>query len=86
MLIIDAKKGDMEKGFNQLAVELIAADKVSESNAKILYGVVTSGDMWRFGLLYRDEKMLKKDMNGYILPRDLTPLFTVMLGILETQT
>ncbi len=82
-VIIEAKKGDLEKGFNQLAIELIALDKTLETPQQILYGVVTLGDIWRFGALERNEKRLQKDMNMYRLPADLEELFLVLLGILE---
>ena len=83
VLIVEAKKGDLEKGFNQLAVELIAMDKYEESPPKILYGAVTLGDIWRFGILMREEKLIKKDMNAYIIPSDLERLLAILLGILE---
>ena len=85
ILIVEAKKGDLEKGFNQLAIELIAMDKYEESPPRILYGAVTLGDIWRFGILLREEKQLKKDMNAYVIPSDLERLFAILLGILETQ-
>lgn len=83
ILIIDAKKGDMEKGFNQLAVELIALDKYDDSGAEVLYGAVTLGDIWRFGCLEREGKWLKKDMNAYVLLSELNVLFSILIGILE---
>ncbi len=82
IVIVEARKGNMERGFNQLAATLIALDRHEESPLKTLYGAVTTGDMWRFGILQRQEKMLKKDMNGYILPANLEELFSVLLGIL----
>lgn len=84
-VIIEAKKGDLEKGFNQLAVELIALDKLLEIPATCLYGVVTVGDIWRFGVLSRPDKLLKKDMNAYILPAQLAQLLSIFLGILESE-
>jgi len=85
IVIIEAKKGDLEKGFNQLAMELIAMDKCEEDSSKILYGAVTLGDIWRFGTLQRKEKLLKKDMNAFIIPSDLDKLLYTLLGILEKQ-
>jgi hypothetical protein len=85
IVIIEAKKGDLEKGFNQLAIELIAMDKCEEILPKMLYGAVTLGDIWRFGTLHREEKLIKKDMNAYIIPSDLERLLSVLLGILETE-
>lgn len=85
IVIIEAKKGDMEKGFNQLAIELIAMDKCVENAQNVLYGAVTLGDIWRFGTLQRAEKVLKKDMNAYIIPSDLETLLSLLLGILEQE-
>jgi hypothetical protein len=83
IVIIEAKKGDLEKGFNQLAIELIATDKCEENSSKTIYGAVTLGDIWRFGTLQREEKLLKKDMNAYIIPSDLEKLLSILLGMLE---
>ncbi len=83
MVIIEAKKGDLEKGFNQLAVELIALDKLSDNNSELLYGAVTLGDIWRFGVIDRTKKDLKKDMNAYILPANLEQLISILLAILK---
>lgn len=85
IVIIDAKKGDFEKGFNQLAVELIALDKYNEMLLETLYGAVTVGDIWRFGVMERQKKLLKKDMDAYVLPADLESLFSILLGILESE-
>ena len=78
-------KGDIEKGFNQLAVELIALDKLSDSSSEQLYGIITLGDIWRFALLDRREKLLKKDMNAYVLPADLERIFSAVLGIVASS-
>lgn len=86
IIIIEAKKGDLEKGFNQLAIELIAMDRSVDNPPKILYGAVTLGDIWRFGILQRETKCLKKDMNAYIIPSNLEKLFSILLGILEKES
>jgi hypothetical protein len=58
---------------------------VEDTPLECLYGAVTLGDVWRFGVLQRAEKRLTKDMNGYILPADLVPLFSILLGILSPE-
>jgi hypothetical protein len=83
LIIIEAKKGDLERGFNQLAIELIAMDKFIDDPNNLLYGVVTLGDIWRFGVLDHQEKTITKDMNAYIIPSDLEQLFSILLGILS---
>ncbi|MBD1843187.1 hypothetical protein H6F89_07170 [Cyanobacteria bacterium FACHB-63] len=49
LVIIEAKQSDLVRGFVQLAAELIALDAKTESSARILSGVVTTGDLWKFG-------------------------------------
>lgn len=83
LVIIEAKKGDLEKGFTQLAVELIALDRFLETPQPRLYGAVTLGDVWRFGVLERKSKILKKDMNAYTLLSDLDEILSILIGILE---
>jgi len=85
MIIIEAKKGDLERGFNQLAVELIALDKHIESEQELLYGAITLGDVWRFGVLDRKKKILKKDMEAYALISDLEEILLILIGVLETE-
>lgn len=83
LLIIEAKKGDLEKGFNQLSVELIALDKTTETSQPLLFGAVTLGDVWRFGVLDREKKLIKKDMNAYTLLTDLEVILSIFIGILS---
>jgi hypothetical protein len=82
MLVIEAKQGDLQKGFTQLAVELIALDKWIESAAAELYGAVTLGDIWRFGILNRPTKLVTQDLNLYRVPADLEELVPIIVAIL----
>ena len=82
-LIVEAKKSDLERGFNQLAVELIAMEQYREEQSERIYGAVTVGDIWRFGMLDRDRKMIVKDIDSFRVPLDLDKLFQVLLGILQ---
>ena len=81
LLVIEAKKGDIDKGFNQLAAELIALDKCEEPTDTLLYGAITIGDMWRFGALNRQEKRISKDIHSYRVPEDIEEVFRVLMGI-----
>jgi hypothetical protein len=49
LLVIEAKQSDLTKGFTQLAVEMIALDRWIESDNPVLYGAVSTGEIWRFG-------------------------------------
>ncbi len=48
-----------------------------------LYGAVTVGDMWRFGLLEGSTKRILKDIDSFRIPLDLDELFQVFLGVLQ---
>ena len=60
LIVIEAKKSALDKGFNQLAAELIALDKYEDDSDGILYGAVTIGEMWGFCTLDRKEKNHKR--------------------------
>ena len=86
LIVVEAKKADMEKGFTQLAVELIAMDQYNATASDRLYGAVTIGDLWRFGVLLRQEKFIYKDIEAFRVPADLEALFGVLVGILQPNT
>jgi len=81
LLVIEAKNADLARGFTQLAVELIALDQWTDSSTPILYGTVTTGDTWKFGLLRRQEKQIQKDINTYAIPSNLNQVLSVLFGI-----
>ena len=83
LTVIEAKKADIDRGFNQLAVELIAIEKYEEDGTNVLFGAVTTGDLWKFGKLERAEKKITKDINSYRVPADLRELFSILIGILK---
>ena len=56
LVVIEAKQSDLSRGFTLLAVELIALDQWIESPVSVLYGAVTTGEDWRLGIFYRQEK------------------------------
>ncbi|MFN8490899.1 MAG: hypothetical protein U0350_25120 [Caldilineaceae bacterium] len=82
-VVVEAKKADMEKGFTQLAVELIAMDQYMDMADDPIYGAVTVGDLWRFGVLRRQAKLIEKDIESFRVPADLDALFQVLVGILQ---
>jgi hypothetical protein len=82
LVVIEAKKGDLDRGFNQLAAEMIALDQFEEGDgpAKI-YGSVTLGEIWRFAILDRKKKVITKDINLLRFPQDLEAILGTILGI-----
>ncbi|MBW4617462.1 MAG: hypothetical protein KME21_30480 [Desmonostoc vinosum HA7617-LM4] len=81
LLVVEAKNDDITRGFTQLAVELIALSQIEEQT--ILYGAVTIGDVWRFGMLDVKSQRITEDLTIYSLPDDLEALVSVLVGIVE---
>ena len=82
LIVIEAKRDDLTRGFTQLAVELIALAMLEES-PEVLYGVVTIGELWVFGKLERSTHTIARDIGAYTLPDDFAELVRILVGILE---
>ena len=82
ILVVEAKQADMTRGFTQLAVELIALDRWIDSNDLILYGAVTTGDIWQFGSFHRQSRQITQDLMLYRVPTDLEVLMQILVRIL----
>lgn len=82
-LVVEAKQADLTRGFTQLAVELIAVDQWTDSDTPILYGAVTTGDIWKFGSYDRQTKQITQDRNLYRVPMDLADLMGVLIATLQ---
>jgi hypothetical protein len=61
LVVVEAKRDDLTRGFTQLAVELIALATL-ENAPKIFYGAVTMGHVWVFGTLERSTRLVTRDM------------------------
>jgi len=82
LLIIEAKNADLQRGFTQLAVELIALDQASITENHCLYGAISLGNIWQFGQLDRTTKLIEQDLNLFRVPADLVDLVAILAGIL----
>jgi len=83
LLIIEAKHDDLPRGFTQLMAELIALDQWLDEGQNPLYGAVTIGNIWQFGILDRTTKVITQDINLYPIPADLEKLLGILIAILE---
>ncbi|MBD2356640.1 hypothetical protein H6G41_18750 [Tolypothrix sp. FACHB-123] len=86
ILVIEAKQSDLGRGFTQLAVELIALDQWTQSQTPLLYGAVTTGEDWRFGIFHRQEKRIVQDLKLYRVPEELEELLRILIGIIVAPT
>ncbi|MEM9216938.1 MAG: hypothetical protein AAGD25_21635 [Cyanobacteria bacterium P01_F01_bin.150] len=83
LIVVEAKRGDLDKGFNQLAAEMIALDQHEDNLQSLyLYGAITIGEVWRFSMLNRHEKKVIKDINLFRFPQDTQDILSIFFGIL----
>ena len=83
LLVIEAKQSDLTRGFTQLAVELIALDQWVENDSPILYGAVSTGEIWRFGAYDRSAHHVVEYLPLHPVPPDLEFVTRTMIGILQ---
>ena len=83
LLVIEVKDENLERGFKQLAVELIALDRILESSDNnYLCGAISTGRVWQFAYLDRQRKKMTQDLELYRVPADLEVLMAILVAIL----
>lgn len=82
-LVIEAKNEDLERGFLQLAIELIALDQWIDSEQPLIQGAISTGNIWQFGQFDRSGRVVMQDLNLFRVPADLADLTKILVGILE---
>ncbi len=82
-LVIEAKNEDLERGFVQLAIELIALDQWIDSDQTVLHGAISTGNIWQFGQFDRRSHQVTQDLDLYRVPADLENLLQILIQILE---
>jgi hypothetical protein len=83
LLIIEAKQADLTKGFTQLAVELIALDRWVDNETPILYGAVSTGEIWRFGAYDRASHHVIEYLPLHPIPQSLEFVTRTIIGMLQ---
>ncbi|WP_448573137.1 hypothetical protein [Trichothermofontia sp.] len=82
LLVIEAKNEDLERGFLQLAIELIALEQWLDPDQPILHGAVSTGNIWQFGQFDRQQRQVTQDLNLYRVPADLEALLRILVHLL----
>jgi hypothetical protein len=65
MIVVKAKKDNFEEGWGQCLAEMLAAQKLNDDTHKKLFGMVSNGKLWEFGVL--QEEMFTKNRKYYVL-------------------
>jgi len=86
LLVIEAKRDDIESGFTQLLTELIAIDQWEKSPENdLIVGAVSTGSVWQFGTLNRKTKLFTQGLNAYLVPQNLDSLMRALVSILQGE-
>ena len=81
LVVIEAKQADLVRGFTQLSAELTALDQWTRSPTPFLYGAVTTGEDWRFGVFDRSRKVIQQDSRRFLVPQELVALVEILTYI-----
>jgi len=83
LLVIEAKREDLDYGFTQLITEMIALDQWDRTpEQSVILGAVTTGTIWQFGRLNRETKQIEQGLDLYRVPDDLEPLMRILVQAL----
>ncbi|HEY9803918.1 MAG TPA: hypothetical protein V6D25_26500 [Leptolyngbyaceae cyanobacterium] len=82
LIVIEAKQADINRGFTQLATEMIALDKWTDSTQSEILGAVTTGNIWQFGILYREKQSIQQAINLYRVTEELEIIVRILLAVL----
>ena len=77
-VIVEAKREDLDNGFTQLAVKLIAVQQWLETEEP-LFGAIATGTIWQFGIFDPLKQEVTQDLNLYCVPADLHELLAIFL-------
>jgi hypothetical protein len=80
LMLVEAKRGEIETGLGQCVAEMVAAqsfNQLKNKNISIIYGCVTSGILWQF--LKLEDRDVTIDPNNYLV----NPVQRI-LGILKS--
>ncbi len=83
LIVIEAKRQDLDYGFTQLVAEMIALDQWERTPTQSsLLGAITTGSVWQFGVLYRENKHIEKGLDSYRVPEDIDDLMRILVAAL----
>ena len=60
---IEAKRDDFTKGWGQCLAELVAIQKLNANPDQLIYGIVSNGQFWQFGMLH--QQTFTKNLTSY---------------------
>lgn len=84
LLVIEAKRQDLDYGFTQLIAEMVALDQWDRTPEQLmLLGAITTGTVWKFAWLNRKTKHFEQGLDSYRVPEDLDDLMRILVAALS---
>jgi hypothetical protein len=83
LVVVEAKKNDIEEGLGQCAAQMIAARLFNESRKvplDLVYGCVTTGETWQF-LRLREQQLVVDSDRYYLL--QIATILGILLAIIR---
>jgi hypothetical protein len=80
LIAVEAKKDDFVLGWGQCAAEMLAAQKLNKNVETRVWGIVTNGESWEFGML--EKSVFTRHPYPYSIG-DLDKLFGALSFIME---
>jgi hypothetical protein len=77
---VEAKKDDFTEGWGQCSAEMVAVQKINETDKQTIFGIVSNGKIWEFGKL--SDRSFTKNIKIYRLS-DLDELFAAINYVFE---
>ena len=84
LIILEAKKNDIEEGLGQCAAQMVGARQFNERHqetTEILYGCVTTGETWQFMQMHQQE--LAIDTNRYFI-NEVDKILGILATVVQT--
>jgi hypothetical protein len=90
MTIIEAKKGDLSDTHTvgQCVAEMVASqifNKKNERNIPIIYGAVTTGNLWKFMRLEENTVFIENKERAFDLNKNIDELLGILLKMVEVK-
>ncbi len=80
---IEAKRDDFIKGWGQCLAELVAIQKLNGNPDQSIYGIVSNGQFWQFGMLH--QQTFTKNLTSYSVS-DLDRLMAAVNALFKQCT
>jgi hypothetical protein len=74
-LLVEAKQDKFTEGWGQCLAEMIAAQRMNQNAAMVIFGIVSNGDRWQFGKLEGDRFIKNQDFYSI---QAIEPLFAAV--------